>query len=88
MRNNRIKNIEISKEDKKDERMQTDINQMKEEIKINSIVENENFFKKRSKKYIRKNNNNNMILNNPKSERVQSQRKSKNIRFNVNLNFN
>jgi len=88
MRNNRIKNIEISKEDKKDERMQTDINQMKEEIKINSIVENENFFKKRSKKYIRKNNNNNMILNNPKSERVQSQRKSKNIRFNVNLNLN
>ena len=87
IRNNRIKNIVINKEENKEERMQTDINQMKEEIKINSIVENENFFKKRNKKYIRKKNNN-IILNNPKSERVQSQRKAKNIRFNVDLNIN
>ena len=87
IKNNRIKNIEINKEEKKEERIQTDINQIKEEIKIKSIVENENFFKKRNRKYIRKNNKN-MILNNPKSERVQSQRKSKNIRFDVNLNLN
>jgi len=87
IKNNRIKNIEISKEEKNDERMKTDINQTKEEIKINSIIENQNFFKKRNKKYVRKNNNN-IVLNNPKSERVQSLRKAKNMRYNANLNLN
>ena len=87
IKNNRIKSIEINKEENKEERIQTDINQIKEEIKIKSIVENQNFFKKRNRNYIRKNTKN-MILNNPKSERVQSQRKSKNIRFDVNLNLN
>ena len=89
IRSNKIKNIELTKgerEKKEEERIQTDINQIKEEFKINSIIENQNFFKKRNKEYIRKKNSN-IIFNNPKSERVQSQRKSKNIRFNTNLNL-
>ena len=87
----KIKDIEIIKEEKDEERVKTDINRFKmNENKINNIPENQIILKKSNNnqiKYSRRNVNNNSMIEKT-NIKGQSQKKAKNIRLNVNLNIN